>query len=237
MRLKENIITEKLREKFVSSRISKEIFFVECIEDLHKCVLNNKTYDFIRSSVLLRILLLDKGIETINTNYNIDINFYANNEIITGIALSNRKIREIQTYRDDFSKNKGINYVMLSHEPLKKYNLEEFVEINCLKIKSETEYIFNIRNIINLISNKHGASHLEPNFDLNTMESFFWGKFSPFTMKNDNYFLNKIKEIIIILLHSLEPLHNRIIDNLIEYNSKNKQSSSSSEVTMIETWE
>ncbi|MCD8450387.1 hypothetical protein LNI98_11875 [Tenacibaculum dicentrarchi] len=226
-----------MRKKFVSSRVSKEIYFIECFEDLLKCATSNRTYDFIRCSVLLRILLLDKGIETINRNYNIDINFYANNYLIEGIALSNNKVRKIQDYRDEFNGRRETKYLMLSSEPLKKYSLEQFVEINCLNIKSNEDFTFNVRNIISLISNKHGASHLEPEFDLDTMESFFWGEFSPFSMKDNNFFLLKIKEITIILLHSLEGLFNKVIDNLNEYNSKNIQSSSSSEITMIEVRE
>jgi hypothetical protein len=237
MTAKKKSITELLRGKFVSSRISKEIFFIECFDDLYQCALIGKTYDFIRCSVLLRILLLDKGISIINENYNIDIDFYANSNTIDGNALSNTKIRNIQNYRNDFSKDKKINYLMLSIEPLKKYSLEDFIEKICLNIKANDEYAFNVKNIINLISNKHGASHLEPDFDLETMESFFWGKFSPFTMNNDNFFLLKIKEIIIILTNALIPLRNKVIQNLEEYNSKNKQSSSSSDVVMIEVKE
>jgi len=221
----------------VSSRISKEIFFIECLQDLYNCSENNKTYDFIRSSVLLRILLLDKGIEIINENYNIDIRFYAKENTLEGEALSNSKIIKIQELRNEFSKNKGIESILLNYEPLKKYSLEEFIEINCLKIKSDSEYNFNVRNIVKLISNKHGASHLEPEFDLNTMESFFWGEFSPFSMKDGNFFLVKIKEIMIISITALAPLFNKVIDNLIEYDSKNRQVISSSEVTMIEVKE
>lgn len=228
MTLKSNSITEKLRNNFVSSRISKEIYFIECYEDLLLCSIKNKAYDLIRISVLLRILLLDDGIKMINKNYNINLSFFANDHLIEGTPLSNRKVKEIQSRRDDFKVNKGISFLMLSHEPLNEYSIEDFIEINCLKIKANEEYIFNVRNVINLVSNKHGASHLEPEFDLNTMESFMWGEFSPFSMKNDNFFLKKIKEITMILLASLTPLYNEVINNLIEYDSKNIQSSSSS---------
>ena len=120
------------------------------------------------------------------------------------------------------------NYQVLMHEPLSPYSVEDFVEKICLKIERAHTYCFSVRNIIRIIANKHGVAHLESTFDSTTMDSFFMGRFSPFSMNADNFFLEKIKEIGIILTTALIPLYSEIIKNLAQYNIENVQSESSS---------
>lgn len=222
-------IPETLRKKYVNSRISHEIFFIDCLNDLSFCQNSKISYHLIRSFGILRMLLLDGGLKTISKNYDLDIQFLANQEQILGSPLTNKETIHIKDLlKDSHILGSKINGLYLSHEPLQSYSLEEFVEKICLKIERDKTYNFSVKNIIRIIANKHGVAHLESTFDSSTIDSFHMGNFSPFSMKNDNFFLEKIKEIAIITIASLLPLCNEIIKNIVKYNNENIQVEDSS---------
>lgn len=222
-------IPETLRKKYVNSRISHEIFFIDCINDLIFCLNSKISYHLIRSSGILRMLLLDGGLNTISKNYNLQIQFLANQEQILGSPLTGKETVEIKNLlKNSHRLGSNINALYLTYEPLQSYSLEKFIEKICLKIERDKTYNFSVENIIKIIANKHGAAHLESTFDSSTVDSFHMGNFSPFSMKYDNFFLEKIKEIIIISITALLPLCNEIIKNLVKYDNENIQVEDSS---------
>jgi hypothetical protein len=227
-------VPNQLRQKYVSSEVSREIFFIDCFNDLYNCAKSDDSYNFIRSSISLRMLLLDKGLETISKKYNFNIELCATQYEIAGVQLSGKQTRDII---DIFSiiceDGKTTEFLKLCDEPLRTYTLEEFNKKVCLKVKGSNENSFSQKNIINIISNKHGAAHLDAAFDSSTYESFFLGRFSPYSLKDGNFFLEKIKEILIIIVIALVPLCKKIIGNLEKYNSENIQQESISYAMML----
>lgn len=227
-------IPKQLRTKYVSSEISREIFFIDCYNDLHNCAKSFQSYDFIRSSVSLRMLLLDKGLETISKKYDFNIALYASQFEIPGVQLTGKQTKDIKdVFAEICEEREKTEFLNLCDDPLQIYTLEGFIEKICLKITGDNEYSFSVKNIINIISNKHGAAHLDATFDSSTYESFFLGRFSPYSLKDGNFFLLIIKEILIITVIALVPLCKKVIENLEKYNNENVQHESVSNAMMI----
>lgn len=225
------IIPKTLRNKNVSSRISQEIFFIDCINDLKHCAKSAISYNLIRASVLLRMLLLGKGcgLNTINENYNFNILFKANENELAGTSLiETKKINEVIEIKNTLSEFKTklvqCQTLKLNCNPSKEYTLVGFGEKICLKMLGNKEYNFSVSNIIKIVANKNGAAHLESTFDSSTIESFHLGEFSPFSMTDGNFFIKKIQEIILILVDAVYPLSLEITKHLNEYNRSNSQS-------------
>jgi hypothetical protein len=57
------IVPPELRIKYVSSKVSREIFFIDCLEDLRFCSRSTRSYDLISASVILHVLLLNDGLK------------------------------------------------------------------------------------------------------------------------------------------------------------------------------
>ena len=231
-------VPNNLRKKYVSSKVSREIFFIDCINDLNYCANSNLSYDLIRSSVLLRMLLLDGGLETISNEYNLSISLKANENEIQGIPFTKKEVRKIKEITSDNQIFVGpIKTIQLMHSPLKTYPLENFANKICLKIIGVKEYNFSVSNIIEILANKHGAAHLESTFDSSTLDSFHLGDYSPFSITDGNFFLKKIKEIISILIEAIYPLLMAIQKELMQYNSHNSQAGTSATFKVIKTKE
>lgn len=212
-------IPKNLRNKTVNSRISREIYFIDCLNDLIYCANSEISYHLIRASVLLRILILDGGMKAINENYGVNILFEAIDKEIDGTPLSNNKIREIKKTLCEYRYGTGsYTALKLKASPLKKYTLESFNDKICLKMKGDEELSFSVRNIINLIANKNGGAHLESSFDSSDEEAFHLDEFNPFSITDGNFYLDKIKEIIYILIDAVSPLATIVIRNLHLYN-------------------
>lgn len=234
------IIPKTLRDKTVNSRISREIYFIDCLNDLYYCSRSDISYHQIRSSLILRMLLVDKdcGIITIAKNFNINILFTAFENNIEGKQLTREEIinikEKLMNYRFGASPYTILN---LRNEPLKQYTLKDFIDLGCISFNRDEKMIFSVKNIINLVSNKSGAAHLEPTFDSSDKEAFFFGDFNPFSVKDGSVFLTKIKEISTITLDSLYPLAEKVIENLKNYNKEfvqAKVSITSKAITMEE---
>lgn len=215
------IIPKTLRDKSVNSRISREIYFIDCLNDLHYCSRSNISYHQIRSSLILRMLLVDKdcGVITIAKNFDINILFTAFEDSIEGKPFTREEIinikEKLMNYRFGASPYTILN---LRNKPFKQYSLEDFIDLGCISFNRDEKMIFSVRNIINLVSNKSGAAHLEPTFDSSDKEAFFFGDFNPFSVKDGSIFLTKIKEISTITLDSLYPLAEQVFENLKNYN-------------------
>ncbi len=218
-------IPPDLRKKYVSSKVSREIFFIDCINDLNNCARSELSYNLIRSSVLLRMLLLDGVLKTISKEHNIDLLLKVNENEIQGIPFTNKEIRDIKETIE--SGNKILvstkNALGLQYSSSKSYSIEEFNNKICLKMTGDKDYCFSVSNIIQLIANKHGAAHLESTFELSTLDSFCLGDYSPFSLSDGSFFLEKIKEIILILVEATNPLIMVMQKKLIQYNRENAQ--------------
>jgi PIN domain nuclease of toxin-antitoxin system len=231
-------IPETLRRKSVESRVSREIFFIDCINDLNYCAKAGISYHLIRSSVLLRMLLLDGGLETISKNYNLNIQFEANLNEILGTPLDRERIKAIKDTLAEFkTKVCSTETLKLKCQPSKQYSLEDFNKKICLVMGGAEKYYFSVRNIINVVANKNGAAHLEATFDSSSIESFHLAEFSPFSMTDGNFFLEKIKEIIEILVETVQPLSIEVLANLKSYEKTNVQAGTSIDVTVIRSQE
>lgn len=217
-------VPSNLRKKYVSSKVSREIFFIDCINDLNNCVQSELSYDLIRSSVLLRMLLLEGGLKAISKGYNISLSFTANENEIQGTPFTKKEVRAIKEIETDktilVSKKKVL---MLKHLSSKNYSIDDFNDKICLMVSGRKDYCFSVSNIIELVANKHGAAHLESTFDSSTSESWSLGDYSPFSITDDSFFLKKIKEIILILIESLDSLIKLIQDGLLKYDVENPQ--------------
>ncbi|MGQ2981849.1 hypothetical protein [Flavobacterium sp.] len=221
-------VPDSLRKKYVSSEVSRQIFFLDCINDLLYCSSQASSYHMIRASVPLRILLLDGGLKTILRNDLDKLVFMANENIITGTALTKKDIRNIKNLEPNLSgSHRCINYLYLSHAPLRPYSFSEFTEKICLQINTAQEFNFSVQNVIEIVANKHGGAHLEAGFSSLTIESFMMGNFSPFAMKEGNFFLEKIKEILFIFIVAIGPACKKIIESLQSYDANNMLAESS----------
>jgi len=228
-------IPNSLRNKTVNSRISREIFFLDCLNDLNQCANSGHIYNIIRSSVLIRMLLLDNGIETIRKNYSGTITFEANSSVLNGSALSNTQIRKNkpQELIRNFTTTSSFSKIELLQKPFKNYDQKEFINKVCISIKNETNLNFSIQNIINLIANKHGAAHLEASFDSSELEAFHFNDFNPLSLKKDNQFIKCLRNIIIVTLNSLKLLSKEIERNLEQHDKKYMQYSHTQTVEVI----
>jgi hypothetical protein len=118
-----------------------------------------------------------------------EVKFKTSSIIIEGEPLTGINIRNIKTLLpEDIQTKNPLQYLSLLQLPLEELSIEELRKKICLKIGS---YCFSVKNIVELIANKHGAAHLESTFDTSSMHSFLWGDFSPFSMTDDNFFLKK----------------------------------------------
>jgi hypothetical protein len=218
------IVPPVLRTKTVNSQTSREIFFIDCLNDLSNCARSGISYHLTRSSVLLRMLLLDGGLNTIADNYDVNIEFEACSKKIEGIPLSGTKIRNIKKTLKEYRYGTGsYSGIKLITKPLKKHSLEEFNEKICLTMRGNENFSFSIQNIINLVANKSGAAHLESSFDSSNIEAFHFAEFNPFSITGDNFFLEKLKEIILILYDAIYPLAKEVVEHLILYNNSFSQ--------------
>lgn len=212
-----------LRKKNVSSEVSRNIFFIDLCNDLNNLSQKQSTYNLIRSSLILRLLLIDKDnilLDFSKTN-NVEIELYANDTLLNGSPFSNKEIRGILKVLENLrSGTNHYKYFDFNHLPLKKYNIEEFKDIICITFESSPKYCFSVDNVIRLISNKHGGSHLETSFDSTDIESFHFDRFNPFSMSNNNYFLEIIEIVSKIILKSLNPLLLKIEKKLFQYNER-----------------
>lgn len=219
-----HLVPKGLRRKYVSSRVSREIFFIDCINDLNECAKSGISYHLIRSSVLLRMLLLGNGLKTISQNYNLNIEFEANENDLPGVPISNAKVRVINKTLEEFrTKAPSTKGLQLIYKPSKKYGIENFPEKICLIMGDNPTYSFSVRNIIEIVANKNGGAHLESNFDSSSLESFHLAEFSPYSMTDGNFFLEKIREVILILREAVHPLCQQILAHLNTYDKSISQ--------------
>lgn len=218
-----------LRSKTYNSQISREIFFLDCINDLAKCYESNNSYHLIRSSVLLRMLIIDDGIGKISKNYRVKMSFAVNSKDLDGNPLSTRNLQDLPNKMMQFSKTVPTYYKLdLIGAPIQQLKLDKFRKKICISIKTVDNAInFSVDNIIKLVANNHGAAHLESSFEASEFESFHWNDFNPLSLTNNSQYIKRLKEIIYIMIEGLKPLIQKVYQNLVIHNKRFFQSSTS----------
>ena len=91
-------IPETLRSKYYSSRVSREIFLLDCLNDLTKISFKNDMYQLSRSSLLLRMFIHDSGLEKFYEPYELqfeNLRFKCTTDSLTGVPFSNSSLRKI----------------------------------------------------------------------------------------------------------------------------------------------
>ncbi len=227
------IVPKQLRNKSVISRVSREIFFIDCLNDLRNCAIYGSSYNLIRASVLLRMLLLDRGISTIAKNYEFKLKLLANAHDMGGTNLTSKQIGDVWNVLKPLqNRAPSLSHLTLIYEPLKEHTLDQFLARTCISF-GDKEFNFSVANVIKLLANNHGAAHLESSFDSSQLDSFHLDDFNPFSINNGNKFLLKIKEIIMIVLEALKPLANDVLIHLYQYDKSEIQHSTTHEARLI----
>ena len=221
-------IPQTLRAKYVSSRVSREIFLLDALNDLINISINKHPYHIQRASILLRMLMTDKDdyIKSFYEPYDIDFNsliFICTAKELTGSPFSNTDMRE--RLKAKFSGERhgtgSYKYLDLLSDKNSSMSFDSFKDKICVQINSShDDYNFSVKNIIHLLANKHGGGHLEFTYDSNSEEAFFFGEFNPFSITSKSIYLQVLTQIIEIITKSIEPLGVEIQKNLLLYDKK-----------------
>lgn len=214
--------------KTVNSKISREIFFIDCINDLYACARSGSTYHLLRSSALLRTLLVDDGgwLLELGEEYKVPLSFKVNEKDIGGahqdIPRNDKKFYDkLSEFR---SRVASYHSVKLINEPKEELNLEQFRMKVCLIIRGSEDHCFSVQGIITLLAHKHGGAHINKGFDASELEAFHHDEFNPFSINEGSFYTEKAKEIIIIVLDSIYPLVLKVQQNLVLHDKKYMQS-------------
>lgn len=182
--------------------MNSENLFIETIDDIKKKLVTQSTYDFLKISGMLRLLLLDKLVDTANKKHKLKIAYIANPvnegiEALVNLGLGVTFANEVDSLNPDLSGYKN---------GPKEYKKDDFLKIKPLYLHGN---YYSIKDIINLIANAEGGVHFEENVsrDKNKDMSEFNRSF---------YVLGRpaitllIRPITQISVKSLEPLYNLI---------------------------
>ena len=121
-------------------------------------------------------------------------------------------------FREENSPTGKFSHLDLLNGNQSLLDLSEFKKKVCVKIESKSEnYCFSVYNIIYLLSNKHGGSHLDYSYDSDEKEAFYFAEFNPFSISSRSIYLILLSNISEIVLKSLEPLALEIQKNLKDY--------------------
>lgn len=221
------LIPRKLRRKTVNSKISREIFFIDCVNDLAACARSGSTYHLLRSSVLLRTLLVDEGgwLSELANEYDVSLKFQVSSQDIGGEHQTiPRSDREFYDKLSEFrSRVASYHSVKLIKEPKEVLNLEKFRKKVCLIIRGSEDHCFSVQEIIRLLAHKHGGAHINRAFDASELEAFHHDEFNPFSINGGSFYTEKAKEIIMVVLESIFPLVLKVQQNLVLHDRKYMQ--------------
>lgn len=180
----------------------KEKVFFNTIEELKTRIDEPSEYNILKSSGLIRILLVDGNslVNQVNKEFRVKINFKVQQrfDIPEGEPLPNGVIPKPLF---------GVNFILPS---------EESTSIELLNIKEYFKYTvafyegneFSVLDVIKICANKYGGVHLD---DVKTLkEKFIDGMHNHFFFNDFSSVLHSMHSISIICLNSLLPLFNII---------------------------
>jgi hypothetical protein len=228
------IVPETLRQKFFDSRVSREIFFLDALDDLNYCLQNYSSYNIIRACVILRVLLLDNGYHKINKNYQQKLKFAITVKELSSISSKELTKDPLKKFIQLKGSTPKIEFINLLDDPFDIVSDCTFLNKSCINYSfNNGECCFTVKDIINLLSNKHGAAHLDLELDSNDIEAFHLAEFNPLSISDKNFFLEKTKEIITVVVDAFLPLAKDVSRYLVKLNSGMRQYKSDTLIVIV----